>query len=153
MQAQVIVFAPKVLQITTRQGSVDFLCGKEFRVFAERADVPHLPGIGECPEDGAGRDRRYSESWFIYWHEGGVFHSGRGGSGACGVGDSGFDSIAQWGGEPGETVREFHASLGTPFGRVAFPGKALLCRRVFLGKCFQLVKLFAGFARGYRAAR
>ena len=32
VQAQVIVFAPKVLQITTRQGSVDFLCGKEFRV-------------------------------------------------------------------------------------------------------------------------
>jgi len=40
-------------------------------------------------------------------------------------------------------------SLGTPFGRVAFPGKALLCRRVFLGKIFQLIKFFAGFAGDY----
>ena len=34
-QLQVLVFAPKVLQITTRQGSVDFLYGKEFRALPE----------------------------------------------------------------------------------------------------------------------
>jgi hypothetical protein len=35
VQAQVLVFAPKILQITTRQGSVDFSYGKEFRVLPE----------------------------------------------------------------------------------------------------------------------
>jgi hypothetical protein len=35
VQAQVLIFAPKVLQITTRQGSVDFSYGKEFRVLPE----------------------------------------------------------------------------------------------------------------------
>jgi hypothetical protein len=35
VQAQVLIFAPKVLQITTRQGSVDFLYGKEFRTLPE----------------------------------------------------------------------------------------------------------------------
>ena len=35
VQAQVLVFAPKVLQITTRQGSVDFSFGKEFCVLPE----------------------------------------------------------------------------------------------------------------------
>jgi hypothetical protein len=34
-QVQVLVFAPKVLQITTRRGSVDFLYGKEFRALPE----------------------------------------------------------------------------------------------------------------------
>ena len=34
-QAQVSVFAPKVLQITTRQGSLNFSYGKEFRVLPE----------------------------------------------------------------------------------------------------------------------
>jgi hypothetical protein len=35
VQAQVLMFAPKILQITTRQGSVDFSYGKEFRVLPE----------------------------------------------------------------------------------------------------------------------
>jgi hypothetical protein len=35
VQAQVLIFAPKILQITTRQGSVDFSYGKEFRVLPE----------------------------------------------------------------------------------------------------------------------
>jgi hypothetical protein len=35
VQAQILMFAPKVLQITTRQGSVDFSYGKEFRVLPE----------------------------------------------------------------------------------------------------------------------
>jgi hypothetical protein len=35
LQAHVLIFAPKVLQITTRQGSVDFLYGKEFRALPE----------------------------------------------------------------------------------------------------------------------
>ena len=35
VQAQVLMFGPKILQITTRQGSVDFLYGKEFRVLPE----------------------------------------------------------------------------------------------------------------------
>jgi hypothetical protein len=35
MQAQVLIFAPKILQITTRQGSADFSYGKEFRVLPE----------------------------------------------------------------------------------------------------------------------
>ena len=34
-QAQILVFAPKTLQITTRQGSMDFFYGKEFRVLPE----------------------------------------------------------------------------------------------------------------------
>jgi hypothetical protein len=35
VQAQILMFAPKILQITTRQGSVDFSYGKEFRVLPE----------------------------------------------------------------------------------------------------------------------
>jgi hypothetical protein len=35
VQAQVLTFAPKILQITTRQGSLDFSYGKEFRVLPE----------------------------------------------------------------------------------------------------------------------
>jgi hypothetical protein len=35
VQVQVLVFAPKVLQITTRQGSVDFWYGQEFRALPE----------------------------------------------------------------------------------------------------------------------
>lgn len=35
VQTQVLVFAPKVLQITTRQGSVDFSYGREFCVLPE----------------------------------------------------------------------------------------------------------------------
>ena len=35
MQAQVLMFAPKILQISTRQGGVDFSYGKEFRVLPE----------------------------------------------------------------------------------------------------------------------
>ncbi len=34
-QAHVLMFAPKILQITTRQGSLDFSYGKEFRVLPE----------------------------------------------------------------------------------------------------------------------
>jgi len=34
-QVQVLMFGPKILQITTRQGSVDFSYGKEFRVLPE----------------------------------------------------------------------------------------------------------------------
>jgi ferric-dicitrate binding protein FerR (iron transport regulator) len=34
-QVQVFLFAPKVLQITTRQGSLDFSFGREFRVLPE----------------------------------------------------------------------------------------------------------------------
>lgn len=34
-KAQVLVYAPKTLQITTRQGSMDFFYGKEFRVLPE----------------------------------------------------------------------------------------------------------------------
>ncbi|HXC47792.1 MAG TPA: hypothetical protein VNU20_05840 [Candidatus Sulfotelmatobacter sp.] len=34
-QAQILMFAPKILQITTRRGSVDFSYGKEFRVLPE----------------------------------------------------------------------------------------------------------------------
>lgn len=35
VQAQIVMFAPKILQITTRQGSTDFSYGKEFRVLPE----------------------------------------------------------------------------------------------------------------------
>ncbi len=35
MQAQILMIAPKILAITTRQGSVDFSYGKEFRVLPE----------------------------------------------------------------------------------------------------------------------
>jgi hypothetical protein len=34
-QAQILMFAPKILQITTREGGVDFSYGKEFRVLPE----------------------------------------------------------------------------------------------------------------------
>jgi hypothetical protein len=35
VQAQILMFAPKILEVTTRQGSVDFSYGKEFRVLPE----------------------------------------------------------------------------------------------------------------------
>lgn len=35
LQAQILMCEPKILQITTRQGSVDFFYGKEFRVLPE----------------------------------------------------------------------------------------------------------------------
>jgi hypothetical protein len=35
VQSQIRIFAPKILEVTTRQGSVDFLYGKEFRVLPE----------------------------------------------------------------------------------------------------------------------
>jgi hypothetical protein len=35
VQAQILMFAPKTLQITTRQGSLDFSFGREFRVLPE----------------------------------------------------------------------------------------------------------------------
>jgi hypothetical protein len=35
VQAQILMLAPKILQITTRQGSLDFSYGKEFRVLPE----------------------------------------------------------------------------------------------------------------------
>jgi FecR protein len=35
VQAQILMFAPKILQITTRHGSMDFSYGKEFRVLPE----------------------------------------------------------------------------------------------------------------------
>lgn len=35
IQAQILTWAPKILQITTRQGSLDFSYGKEFRVLPE----------------------------------------------------------------------------------------------------------------------
>jgi ferric-dicitrate binding protein FerR (iron transport regulator) len=35
VQVQILMFAPKILQITTRHGSVDFSYGKEFRVLPE----------------------------------------------------------------------------------------------------------------------
>jgi hypothetical protein len=35
VQAQILMFAPKILQITTRQGSLDFSYHKEFRVLPE----------------------------------------------------------------------------------------------------------------------
>jgi len=35
VQTQILMFAPKILQITTRQGSLDFSFGREFRVLPE----------------------------------------------------------------------------------------------------------------------
>lgn len=36
MQSQVRIFAPKIIEVTTRKGSLDFSYGKEFRVLPER---------------------------------------------------------------------------------------------------------------------
>jgi hypothetical protein len=61
VQVQVLVFAPKVLQITTRQGSLDFLYGKEFRalpegqtyrIYLESEDGPRTP-----PPAGSGTEK------------------------------------------------------------------------------------------------
>lgn len=58
VQAQVLMFAPKVLQITTRQGSVDFLYGKEFRLLPEgqtyRIYLESEDGPGTPPPAGSG---------------------------------------------------------------------------------------------------
>jgi hypothetical protein len=45
VQAQILMFAPKILQITTRQGSLDFSFGREFRVLPE-GQTYHLSGSG-----------------------------------------------------------------------------------------------------------
>jgi hypothetical protein len=61
VQAQVLVFAPKVLQITTRQGSVDFSYGKEFRVLPEgqtyRVYLESEDGPGNPPPAGSGTEK------------------------------------------------------------------------------------------------
>ena len=48
---------------------------------------------------------------------------------------------------------ELLSSLGTPFGRVAFPGKGLRLGGVFSGKLSKLIELFPCFARRYSTTR
>jgi hypothetical protein len=61
VQAQVLLFAPKVLQITTRQGSVDFWYGKEFRALPEgqtyRIYLESEDGPGTPPPAGSGTEK------------------------------------------------------------------------------------------------
>ena len=61
VQVQVLVFAPKVLQITTRQGGVDFWYGKEFRSLPEgqtyRIYLESEDGPGTPPPAGSGTDK------------------------------------------------------------------------------------------------
>jgi len=59
VQAQVLMFAPKILQITTRQGSLDFTYGKEFRVLPEGQTYRiYLESEAESQgPEGAGSDR------------------------------------------------------------------------------------------------
>lgn len=61
VQVQVLVFAPKVLQITTRQGSLDFLYGKEFRALPEgqtyRIYLESEDGPGTPPPAGSGTEK------------------------------------------------------------------------------------------------
>jgi hypothetical protein len=60
-QAQILMFAPKVLQITTRQGSLDFVYGKEFRVLPEgqtyRIYLESEDGPGTPPPAGSGTEK------------------------------------------------------------------------------------------------
>lgn len=53
-QAQVLIFAPKVLQITTRQGSLDFSYGKEFRVLPEGQTYRIYLESEDEPQEAAG---------------------------------------------------------------------------------------------------
>jgi hypothetical protein len=61
VQVQVLVFAPKVLQITTRQGSVDFWYGKEFRALPEgqtyRIYLESEDGSRTPPPAGSGTEK------------------------------------------------------------------------------------------------
>jgi ferric-dicitrate binding protein FerR (iron transport regulator) len=52
--AQVLIFAPKVLQITTRQGSLDFSYGKEFRVLPEGQTYRIYLESEDEPQEAAG---------------------------------------------------------------------------------------------------
>lgn len=61
VQAQILMFAPKVLQITTRQGSLDFVYGKEFRALPEgqtyRIYLESEDGPGTPPPAGSGTEK------------------------------------------------------------------------------------------------
>jgi hypothetical protein len=74
MQTQVLMFAPKVLQITTRQGSVDFWYGKEFRVlpegqksriYLESEDGPRTPPPAGSGTEKAGLSTGTKAAYFI----------------------------------------------------------------------------------------
>ena len=73
-QAQVLIFAPKVLQITTRQGSVDFYYGKEYRalpegqtyrIYLESEDGPGTPPAGGSGTEKAGLSTGTKVAYFI----------------------------------------------------------------------------------------
>ena len=73
-QAQVLVFAPKVLQITTRQGTVDFSYGREFRVlpegqtyriYLESEDGPRTPLPAGSGTEKAGLSTGTKVAYFI----------------------------------------------------------------------------------------
>ncbi|HET7105258.1 MAG TPA: hypothetical protein VFI38_00495 [Candidatus Acidoferrum sp.] len=74
VQAQILVFGPKVLQITARQGSVDFLYGKEFRVlpegqtyriYLESEDGPRTPPPAGSGTEKPGRSTGTKVAYFI----------------------------------------------------------------------------------------
>lgn len=74
VQAQVLVFAPKVLQITTRQGSLDFFYGKEFRalpegqtyrIYLESEDDPGTPPPAGSGTEKAGLSTGTKVAYFI----------------------------------------------------------------------------------------
>jgi hypothetical protein len=61
VQAPVLIFAPKILQITARQGSVDFSYRKEFRILPEgktyRIYLESKDGPGTPPPRGSGTEK------------------------------------------------------------------------------------------------
>jgi hypothetical protein len=61
-QAQILLFAPKILQVTTRQGSLDFSYGKEFRVLPEGQTYRIYLESDAAPQQvaGAGSDAQKS---------------------------------------------------------------------------------------------
>jgi hypothetical protein len=74
VQAQVLMFAPKVLQITTRQGSLYFSYGKEFRVlpegqtyciYLESEDEPQEAAGAGSDTEKAGMSRGTKVAYFI----------------------------------------------------------------------------------------
>ena len=74
VQAQVLMFAPRILQITARQGSVDFSYGKEFRVlpegqtyriYLESEDDPRNPADAGDDTQKAGMSTGTKVAYFI----------------------------------------------------------------------------------------
>jgi len=145
VQVQILMFAPKILQITAAPWECGLFLWEGISHFAGGADLQNLFGDGRRSARDAGHGRRYAKGWYLRGDQCGLFYCCRGWRGGCGVGDSRSDSIAQWRGESGEAVRapvpqprEHHSGVWrsrvpevAPTWRWRAGGKSLSVVRVF----------------------